>query len=137
MNQSSVSVSVACSFLMRARHSVPVGPSRSAYACSTHSTCASALLRSAWNGSCAAATRAMSRSARKVGRMLPAKHRCRFGNGFAVVARLRSAEVHAAAVAHHRLAVAEDAAARRNDLHLVAERFELATRFLRHELFDV
>src|ERR1051325_74547 len=79
----------------------------------------------------------MSRSARKMGRMLPAEYRRRFGNRFPVVPRLRSAEGHARAVAHHRLAVAEGAAAGREDARLVPERLEFGARLLRHELFDI
>src|SRR5262249_18359712 len=46
------------------------------------------------------------------------------GDRRAVVARLRRADAHAGADAHHCLAVAERAGGRRNRLHVVAERAE-------------
>ena len=46
--------------------------------------------------------------------LLSRKHRGRFRNGGAIVARFRSAEEHPLAVSHHRLAVSEHVAAPRH-----------------------
>src|SRR5437899_12817789 len=60
----------------------------------------------------------------------------RLGNGGAVVSWLGRAEMHAGAVAHHRLPVPERAAARPDDAHVVAQALELVPHVLRDEGFD-